>query len=84
MASIIDNNNNTSSTSTNGKKKAAAFLNLAIIGKGDTKKNVGGLALYDDNPFHAQLIAHLKAGGTITTDVTHHIVEAESNFEFKV
>ena len=79
MATIA-NSSNASST----KRKAAAFINVAVTNKDGTKtKQVGGLPLYDDNEFHAQLLAHLKTGGSVKLSTDVHVVETTESFEFE-
>ncbi len=75
-------------TTTPGKKKAAAFVNVYVLSsKKDEhgepiKKSVGGIPLYEDNQFHAQLLAHIKADGEVTIESGIHIVDPEVKFEF--
>tara|TARA_B110000014_G_scaffold142886_1_gene99189 strand:- start:140 stop:382 length:243 start_codon:yes stop_codon:yes gene_type:complete len=80
MATITNSSNATSST----KRKAAAFINVAVSNKdGSKSKQVGGLPLYSDNEFHAQLLAHLEAGGAVTLTTDIHVVQSTESFEFE-
>ncbi len=75
---------NNTSTTTSTKRKAAAFINVAVSNKDRTKtKQVGGLPLYADNEFHAQLLAHLKTGGSVKLSTDVHVVETTESFEFE-
>lgn len=66
------------------KRKAAAFINVHAVSSKDaeSKKSLGGIPLYDDNPFHAALIQHIAGGGEITLETGIHIVETEVKFNF--
>ena len=72
---------NTTATS---KKKAAAFINVHAVSSADAekKKSLGGIPLYDDNPFHTALLEHIKGGGEVTLETGIHIVTGEVNFDF--
>jgi hypothetical protein len=82
------NPNQASTTATTGKKKAAAFVNVHVLSsKQDEngeplKKSVGGIPLYADNPFHTQLLEHIKAGGEVSIESSVHVVDPDVKFEF--
>ena len=79
MASIA---NNTTSTNT-PKRKAAAFVNVNLLSKDGTKsKQLGGVPLYADNAFHAQILEHLKNGGELNIETSAHIVEDTNAADF--
>lgn len=63
------------------KEKAAAFVNVNVVGK-NGKKQLGGIPLYASNDFHALLLKHVEAGGSITIDTDIHHVEPADAFEF--
>lgn len=77
----IQSANNTTSTSSDAKRKAAAWINVSIIGKGDVKKNLGGVPLYEDNELHAKILAHVDAGNKVTLECDVNVVESLDNFE---
>lgn len=66
------------------KKKAAAFINVHAVSSTDAeqKKSLGGIPLYEDNPFHAALLEHIKKGGELSLETGIHIVSKEVNFNF--
>ena len=73
-----------SSTASSTKRKASAFINVAVSNKdGSKSKQIGGLPLYADNEFHAQLLAHLAAGGSVNLSTDVHVVETTESFEFE-
>ena len=78
MASIDNSSTN------NTKRKATAFINVHAVSSKDSesKKSLGGIPLYDDNPFHAALLAHVKSGGEIQLETGIHVVSADVNFDF--
>lgn len=80
MASINQNN---TSTNTSAKRKAAAFVNVNLVNKtGDKSKQLGGVPLYADNAFHAQILEHLKGGGELNIETGVHIVEETDASDF--
>ena len=80
MASI---NQNTTSSNTSAKRKAAAFVNVNLLSKDGTKsKQLGGVPLYEDNAFHAQILEHLKNGGELNIETGVHIVEDTNASDF--
>ena len=79
MATIEQDNNNTNTTS-GTKKKASAFINVqAVSGDGEKRKNLGGIPLYADNPFHASLLKHLNKGGSVNLETGINIVASEED-----
>ena len=72
-------------TSQAPKKKAAAFINVNVVSSKDSesKKSLGkGIPLYADNPFHAALLEHMKAGGEVQLETAVHVVNEEVSFDF--
>ena len=82
MANISNDSNGT--TGNNAKRKAAAFINIHAVSSKDTesKKSLGGIPLYADNPFHAALLEHIKAGGSVSLETSVHVVTGEVDFDF--
>lgn len=80
MASITDTN---TSTTSNAKRKASAFVNVNLLSKDGTKsKQLGGVPLYSDNTFHAQILEYLKNGGELNIETSAHIVEDTNAADF--
>ena len=81
MATIKDTN---TSTTSNAKRKAAAFVNVNLVSKNDSTKTkqLGGVPLYADNTFHAQILEHLKNGGELNIETSAHIVEDTNAADF--
>ncbi len=80
LAMFTPEANNQSNGNGNNRnfKKADAFLNIGVRNPADpdSVKNVGGIPLYRDKPFHAAIIAALESGKSM--DIVYDLKVTET------